>query len=195
MKRVIKTIGIFLSAIFLMAACSSDDDKVEDKDVVEIDYDKGQDHEGIHTLLQLLNEDGVAVKTFKEGENIYFKLTITNKREEAIYFPDYEKFIGFKAFEVFSSDGRSLGAPYDNFLISGPSAAFTDDSIFLQCPWLDDPNSETPWIVNSPLDRSTISFFKKFSRPIIRKGDYYTEFTITFSDDTRITCRKEFKVI
>ena len=195
MKRAFKTIGIFISAIFLMAACSSDDDKVEDKDVVEIDYDKGQDYEGIHTLLQLLNEDSVAVKTFKEGENIYFKLIITNNRKESIYFPDYEKFIGFKAFEVFSSDGRSLGAPYDSFFISGPSAAFTDDYILLQCPWLDDPNSETPWIVNSPLDRSTISLFKKFSRPIIRKGDYYTEFTITFSDDTKITCRKEFKVI
>ena len=193
MKRALKTIGIFLSAIFLMAACSSDDDNVEDKDVVEIDYDKGQDHEGINTLLQLLNKEGIATKTFKEGENIFFKLTITNNKKESIYFPDYEKFIGYKAFEVFSSDGRSLGAPYDSFSISGPSAVEPGDSFSLQCPWLDDTNSETPWIVN--YHRGQIGFFKKSSRPIIRKGDYYTEFTITFSDDTKITCRKEFKVI
>ena len=110
------------------ASCSSDDDIVEDKDVVEIDYDKGQDHEGIHTLLQLLNKEGVATKTFKEGENIYFKLYITNNRKETINLPDYNKFIGKEAFKVFTSDHITLGAPYDDYLIGGASGICSGDS-------------------------------------------------------------------
>ena len=195
MKRAFKTIGIFISAILLMAACSSDDDKVGDKDVVEIDYDKGQDHEGIHTLLQLLNKEGVATKTFKEGENIYFKLYITNNRKETINLPDYNKFIGKEAFKVFTSDHITLGAPYDDYLIGGASGICSGDTLTLKCPWLDDQSEITPILVNDPNHESGIRFVKLSSRPIIRKGDYYTEFTITFSDDTKITCRKEFKVI
>ena len=59
----------------IFTSCSSEDNNTKEEDLVEIDYDKGQDYNGLHVLLQLLNEDGVAVKTFHEGKNNYFNST------------------------------------------------------------------------------------------------------------------------
>jgi len=197
MKRAIKSLTILLSAIFLLAACSSDEESVKEEEeaILEIDTDQGQDYDGVIVLLQLLNEDGIAVKTFKEGENIYFRLAITNNKKETINFPDYDKFIGKEAFEVFTSDHISIGAPYDDYLIGGATGICTGDKLTLKCPWLDDQSEINPILVNDPDHVSGIRFVKYSSRPILHKGDYYTEFTITFYDGMKVTCKKEFRII
>ena len=195
MKRTFKTLGIFLSAIFLLTACSSSNDEVKEEELIEKDYDSGKDYNGVHVLLQLLSEDGIAVKTFKKGENIYFTLVITNNSKETLYLPDYSIFIGKEAFKVFSSDGKTLGVPYDSYAISGPTAISSGDVLTIKCPWLDDQSVTNPIVVNNPNHESGISFAKLTSRPMIPKGSYYTEFTITLNDDQKIVCRKDFKVI
>ena len=72
----------FLLCLFIVGICNyvcscSSNDDVED--TVEIDLNTVQDCDSISVDFRLVNSEGQAVKTFKEGEQILFRLTVTNK--------------------------------------------------------------------------------------------------------------------
>jgi len=76
-------------------ACSSDNNDPKPEELV-LDADTLQVFDGFDVKFQMLNAQGRPVTKFKEGENITFKLAVTNKQKET--FELIADFIGMDAF-------------------------------------------------------------------------------------------------
>ena len=79
-------------------ACSSDNNDPKPEELV-LDADTLQVFDGFDVKFQMLNAQGRPVTKFKEGENITFKLAVTNKQKETFDLPS--TFIGMDAFHIF----------------------------------------------------------------------------------------------
>ena len=113
MKKVM--IKKFLLCLFIVGICNyvcscSSDDDVED--TVEIDLNTVQDCDSISVDFRLVNSEGQAVKTFKEGEQILFRLTVTNKTGKKLNCQSPVNIVGVDMFQVYSN-GKILGRPWD----------------------------------------------------------------------------------
>lgn len=90
-------------------ACSSDNDAKPEE--VVLDADTLQVFDGFDVKFQMLDAQGRPVTKFKEGENITFKLAVTNKQKETFELPS--TFIGDDIFHIFSVSGTDLDTPWD----------------------------------------------------------------------------------
>lgn len=180
----------------LMTSCSSDSDVEEpikpdtnttvfENDMIRVDY-------------LLKNSAGQAVTTFKEGEDISFYLSVTNKSNEKIEKILSEQVITEDIFTVYSLDGnKEVGKPWDGFSWGVPNTSTpTHNNYVYKCSWLGvnkvDENGR-------PLDieygSGNIGFFTTKPRTPLPKGKYYTEFLLHINDGKTITCHKDFSVI
>ena len=108
MKKISFMVMSLLLAGMAFTACSSDDD-MQVKENVVLDADTLQVFDGFDVKFQMLDAQGRPVTKFKEGENITFKLAVTNKQKETFDLPS--TFIGMDAFHIFSTSGNDLGLP------------------------------------------------------------------------------------
>ena len=179
----------------MFSACSSDDDA---EDTVEIDLNTVQDCDSISVDFRLVNSEGQAVKTFKEGEQILFRLTVTNKTGKKLNCQSPVNIVGVDMFQVYSN-GKILGRPWDFTLTyCSPRNQFWVEQIdyVYECPWqgqvLDiDKENYREFHVPS----SGVVFIKKQDQQPLPVGQYYTEFRLTLSEDNVITCHKDFSII
>jgi hypothetical protein len=147
---------------------------------------------------RLVNSEGQAVKTFKEGEQILFRLTVTNKTGKKLNCQSPVNIVGVDMFQVYSN-GKILGRPWDFTLTyCSPRNQFWVEQIdyVYECPWqgqvLDiDKENYREFHVPS----SGVVFIKKQDQQPLPVGQYYTEFRLTLSEDNVITCHKDFSVI
>ena len=151
-----------------------------------------EDTKDVSVLFQLQNEKGEETYTFKEGENIVFRLEIRNKGTKTAVLPPKSAVIGRDIFRVYSaSDKKDLGTPWNQkgetytteeggFLLSPNSP------LVYVCPWLN--QSETT------LSSDIYSYFKLDGTKPLAAGDYYSEFDIKLSDTHKITCKCNFKI-
>lgn len=195
-KSVIVKALMTVSVGLLMTSCSSDSGVEEsikldsntivfENDMIRVDY-------------LLKNSAGQAVTTFKEGEDISFYLSITNKSNEKTEKILSEQVISEDIFTVYSVDGNNeVGKPWDGFSWGVPNTSTpTHDNYVYECSWLGvnkvDENGR-------PLDieysTGNIGFFTTKPRTHLPKGKYYTEFLLNINDGTTITCHKDFSVI
>ncbi len=101
-KHVILCWGAMLILAFGISSCSSSDD--EDSSIT--------------VYFQLKDEDGMECYSFKEGDNIVFRLdVINNGKEDVIIHHDIGYIIGNDIFHVYSSKGEDFGTPYDMLII------------------------------------------------------------------------------
>ncbi len=194
MKKLLLTTSLLLS-FGMFSACSSNDDA---EDIVEIDLNTVQDCDSISVDFRLVNSEGQAVKTFKEGEQILFRLTVTNKTGKKLNCQSPVNIVGVDMFQVYSN-GKILGRPWDFTLTyCSPRNQFWVEQIdyVYECPWqgqvLDiDKENYREFHVPS----SGVVFIKKQDQQPLPVGQYYTEFRLTLSEDNVITCHKDFSVI
>lgn len=176
---------LIMGAGMYATACSGDDNEEVKEEEVILDNDPPQDYDGLSVSFQLLNKDSIATKSFKQGENIVFKLSITNNRDSALSLPLIPEIIGDDAFMVYTQNGENLGRPWKSLSLGGRQPRLqTGLSLTFEIPWLEGTAKPeicfSEWGNNAPL-------------PI---GSYYTQFNIRiFKDsDKTITCRKDFVV-
>lgn len=195
-KSVIVKALIAVSVGLLLTSCSSDSGVEEsikldtntivfENDMIRVDY-------------LLKNSAGQAVTTFKEGEDISFYLSITNKSNEKIEKILSGQVISEDIFTVYSVDGNNeVGKPWDGFSWGVPNTSTPKhDNYVYKCSWL---GSNKVDVNGRPLDieygSGNIGFFTTKPRTSLPKGKYYTEFLLHINDGKTITCHKDFSVV
>lgn len=203
----------------LSMSCSSDDGKSElptdpiipsepeEKPFIGVTYME----DSVQIQLQLLNSDSVAADTFKEGEDIIFKLTIMNIGSDKVLATPIEKFSN-DIFTLYSSDGVNMGKPWDERLMSYVYPLLIPAVVREHvCSWLEVPDEDMVnlclWIENPVEDTSNLNldkymtmgfkpiiFLKKERRQPLSKGRYYTQFDVSVIEGRTTTIRMDFSV-
>lgn len=179
----------------------------EEKPFVGVTYME----DSVQIQLQLLNSDSVAVDTFKEGEDIIFKLTITNTGIDWVQTIPMESFSD-DIFSVYSSDGVNMGKPWDQRLMTYFYPLLTPKTEREQvCSWLEVPDEDMVnlclWLENPVEDTSNLNtdkymsmginrviFLKKERRQPLPKGNYYTQFDISIIEGRTTTIKMDFNI-
>lgn len=167
-------------------SCSSNDDDEPKNEEMIVDNDPPQNCEGLSVSLQLLNSDSIAMKTFRQGENIIFRLTITNNRDSTVSLPLILDVIDDNAFTVYDSKGNKVGKPWESRSLWNPRPRLVENhSLTFEMSWLD--GTAKPDLAFSDLGK----------RDPLPVGNYYTLFDINIflNSDKKVTCRKDFTII
>ena len=183
-------------------SCSSDNDEIssddEAKEAVAIDMDTRQDYDSIRVDFCLLNAEGQAVTTFKEGEQIIFRLTVTNTTDKRLRnCQSPADIVGEDMFQVFSN-GIVIARPWD-FTLTYHATNFywapQKDYVY-ESPWQGQVvDSEKENYEDFYVPSSGVVFIKKQDRQPLPVGSYYTEFKLIFNEENVITCHKDFNVV
>lgn len=182
----------------LVISCSSDDvinvpTASEEKPFIGVAYIE----DSISIRLQLLNSDSVATDTFKEGENITFKLTIENISSKWVVTNPIEKFSD-NIFNIYSSNGTDLGKPWDGrAIILIPSYLIPDMVLEHVCSWLDEPveNMDEADLDSKLSVTRPVLYLKQERRQSLPKGSYYTQFEVSIIEGKTLTIRMNFNVV
>ena len=176
-------------------ACSDDSNDIQAKENVILDADTLQVFDGFDVKFQMLNAQGRPVTKFKEGENITFKLAVTNKQKET--FELIADFIGMDAFHVFSASGDDYGLPWDAVVQMGMAVYFLhqSESATVSCRAFGKNGDERPIL-------SRLSLVKDKDRNPLPKGSYYTQFELNLNAQGKtpsegskgIVCKKSFTI-
>ena len=169
--------------------------KPEEKPFVGVTYFE----DNVKIQLQLLNPDSIATDTFKEGEDIIFKLTITNISNELVMTTRIHEFSD-NIFNIYSSSGVEMGKPWDgryialthSFLTPGMSQEYI-------CSWLEKPVEDVETIIIEEwsfmsIARSPIHYYKIEQRQPLAKGSYYTLFDVSVIESRKTRIRMDFNV-
>ena len=194
---------LLLAGICTLAfSCSSDDDTnssdEEAKETVATDTNTRQDYDSISVDFSLLNAEGQAVTTFKEGEQIIFRLTVTNTTDKRLRnCQSPADIVGEDMFQVFSN-GIVIARPWD-FTLTYHATNFywapQKDYVY-ESPWQGQVvDSEKENYEDFYVPSSGVVFIKKQDRQPLPVGSYYTEFKLIFNEDNVITCHKNFNVV
>jgi len=182
-----------ISAGIMLTSCSKDDGSSDPVAIETMETDQHQPImvDDIRIDFKILNTDSVAMKTFKEGENFYFTLSLTNVGTETLYLPDRQEIIGDEAFKVFSADGKYVGIPWDGRVIT-----IQRHDLHPNTTW----TIWSAWLTYSVRDKEAMriagfELYKFQGHLPLPKGSYYTEFEITIHNGKKVKLRKDFKII
>ena len=210
MKRNQLKLSIFLLPLIaaiglLVTACNNSEDNSEPFPApviheVELDADSVHVYDSISVKFQLLNKDNLPVVTFKEGEDIFYKLVIYNGRKGYANFASINTIVGEDLFRTYSSEGKDLGLPWDVGIGNGlgTNSIASGDSICILCPAFGPAVNLETWVADRT--KSFIAFAKEETRQPFSKGSYYTKFDININEDLnnankgekKVECRKNF---
>ena len=173
--------AVLTMLMLAMTACSSDDD---------------MNYAGIIVNFTLQDESGIEKYVFKEGENIIFKLAITNNSEEEAHLLNQsDMLVPSDIFHVYSSSAGDFGQPFDCLLltaIGGPLFLPSKSTYTFLCPWINNPDTKITWDSDGyghpyGYDNMAINKF----RPL-PKGEYYSKFPLRLDEKKIVTCNKSF---
>lgn len=155
--------------------------------------------DSVQIQLQLLNSDSVAMDTFKEGEDIIFKLTIMNISNELVMITPINEFSDDNIFNIYSSNGSFVGKPWDGRWISLIHSFLTPGMLQEHtCSWLEEPVEDTiDYLLNSTstsIARVPIRYYKQERRKPLPKGSYYTQFDVSVIEGRTTTIRMDFNI-
>ena len=194
MKKISFMVMSLLLAGMAFTACSSDDD-MQVKENVVLDADTLQVFDGFDVKFQMLDAQGHPVTKFKEGENITFKLAVTNKQKET--FELITDFIGMDAFHIFSTSGNDLGLPWDAVVAKGFPVfrLHQSESAIVSYQAFGKKDEEIPF-------ESKLDFARYKDRNPLPKGSYYTQFELNLNAQGKtpsegskgIVCKKSFTI-
>lgn len=175
-------------------ACGDDNNDAKPEAVV-LDADTLQVFDGFDVKFQMLDALGRPVTKFKEGENITFKLAVTNKQKETFELPS--DFIGDDIFRIFSASGTDLSTPWDEAVyFSAYFRLSQSESATISCKAFGKRDEKTT------LPSSIVDLIKDKDRNPLPKGSYYTQFELdlnaqgkTPSEGSKgIVCKKPFTI-
>ena len=193
----------------LSISCSSNDGNSELPDIPDAPTDSIDPDEtpfvgvtymedSVRIQLQLLNSDSVATDTFKEGEDIIFKLTIKSIGNDLVMITPITDFSD-NIFDIYSSNGTYVGRPWDGRHISLIHSFLTPEILQEHtCSWLEGPVEDVmakeinEWSSIS-IARVPIHYYKTEYRQPLSKGSYYTQFDVSVIEG-RTTIKMDFKI-
>ena len=209
MKKEVLIISMLFVLSFGMTGCSNDEgnelpsvptDPIElttpeEKPFVGVTYME----DSVKIQLQLLNSDSVAMDTFKEGEDIIFKLTIMNMGSELVMITPIDEFSDDNIFNIYSSNGSYVGKPWDGRWIALIHSFLTPGMLQEHtCSWLEEPVGDTvDYLLNgtsTSIARVPIRYYKQERRQPLPKGSYYTLFNVSIIEGRTTTIRMDFNV-
>ncbi len=135
-----------------------------------------QEVDGIEFKFCLLNEEGEPTTVFNEAENFTFYFSVTNKRDEKLYFdPGFAYIKGNDFCKVFDSNNQELGKPfiflgYDKIGTGAYLFARGQSYVFEQ-QWMDNRNSTWRW---------QYGYYESNTQEYLAKGNYNTTFKYRF---------------
>lgn len=194
----------------LSMSCSSDDENSEVPTVPVVPADSIVPEEkpfvgvrymedSVQIQFQLLNSDSVAMDTFKEGEDVIFKLTIKNISSELVMITPITDFSD-NIFDIYSSNGTYVGKPWDGRHISLIHSFLTPEMLQEHtCSWLEEPVEDVmakeinEWSSIS-IARVPIHYYKEYYRQPLSKGNYYTQFDVSVIEGRTTTIKMDFKI-
>lgn len=194
----------------LSISCSSDDGNSELPDIPDAPTDSIDPDEtpfvgvtymedSVRIQLQLLNSDSVATDTFKEGEDIIFKLTIKSIGNDLVMITPITDFSD-NIFDIYSSNGTYVGRPWDGRHISLIHSFLTPEILQEHtCSWLEEPVEDVmakeinEWSSIS-IARVPIHYYKTEYRQPLSKGSYYTQFDVSVIEGRTTTIKMDFKI-
>lgn len=193
--KLIMPLLLLVGTCTSVCSCSNDDDV---NDVVVIDQDTVQDYDSISVDFRLMNSGGQAVKTFKEGEQILFNLTVTNKWDRTLKVKRPIYIVGEDLFQIYSN-GKPVDRPWDFVLHeTGPIAHYwsAHKSYVYECS-LQGPAIDLDSLFDTYIEApsSGVALFKTHDRQPLPVGNYYTEFKLILNEEHFITCHKDFSVL
>lgn len=175
---IIKTGLIFQLIIIIGAGCQKEQENIlfweispnSETTVIQKEVDS------IEFKFCLFNEQGEPAIAFNEGENFSFYFSVTNNRNEKLYFDPgfaYSQENGF--LRVYNSGTQDIGKPYVflGYDKVGPAAYPFDIGkayTFMQ-QWIDSRDSTWHW---------EYGYYKSANQKPLAKGSYYTEFKYQF---------------
>lgn len=191
-KKGLFSIFLLLTGILVFtSSCSSDDNEDRQNDALEFDATPAQDYDGISIDFKLLNSDNMALKSFREGEDILFSLKIENNRDSVVVMPTITE-LAKDMFHVYSVTGKDFGKPWDTILTGlGATFFFTGTPKTFRYSWL---GGIEEYPVEELQKESYATFRRMTLRSPLPKGDYYSQFEITIDGGRKIVCRKDFTV-
>ena len=193
-----------------LTACSSDDGNSELPTVLTVPSDplvlEEKPFVGVTCLedsikiqLQLLNSDSVATDTFKEGEDIIFKLTINSISNDLVMITPITDFSD-NIFDIYFSNGTYVGRPWDAHFIALIHSFLTPDMLQEHtCSWLEEPVEDVKdkeineWRSIS-IAKVPIHYYKTEYRQPLSKGSYYTQFDVSVIEGRTTTIRMDFNI-
>ena len=183
---------MFCMVLAIISCSRSDNEDAENVSKIEVDTNTFREYDGIGINFQLLNSDSIPVKSFSLGENVFFKLSITNNRKDIAELSSSVE-LANDIFHVYSADGKDIGTPWDTYLIMGPAALEISPgtTIVFSCAWAGEVE-EPPY--DEILRKSKLHLLKTKARSTLPKGEYKCKFDIPLEKGRTITCNKEFKV-
>ena len=199
-----------IAGIVFFSSCSSDDSNNEMPDIPDLPIDSivpGEKpfigvtymEDSVRIQLQLLNSDSVATDTFKEGEDIIFKLTIKSIGNDLVMITPITDFSD-NIFDIYSSNGTYVGRPWDGRHISLIHSFLTPEILQEHtCSWLEEPVEDVmakeinEWSSIS-IARVPIHYYKTEYRQPLSKGSYYTQFDVSVIEGRTTTIKMDFKV-
>ena len=209
MKKEVLIISMLFVLSFGMTGCSNDEgnelpsvptDPIElttpeEKPFVGVTYME----DSVKIQLQLLNSDSVAMDTFKEGEDIIFKLTIMNMSSELVMITPIDEFSDDNIFNIYSSNGSYVGKPWDGRWIALIHSFLTPGMLQEHtCSWLEEPVGDTvDYLLNgtsTSIARVPILYYKQERRQPLPKGSYYTQFDVSVIEGRTTTIKMDFSV-
>ena len=127
---------------------------------------------------RLLNEKGVPVHTFREGENFVFSFLIINDFSRTVIFQSMETEEFFKVYRlnnIEESAELSLGKPYKNIFCTYQNGypIVPNDTLRIEIPWIPEP-----WEPGMPFYSSI--FCGVMDNDPLPKGVYKTGFSSVF---------------
>ena len=178
-----------------VSSCSNDDEEEsKKKEELDIDNEPAQDFEGLSINFQLLNSDSVAMKSFKEGEDIILKLTISNSRNETAILPRISLLVE-DLFHVYSSESKDYGRPWDSYVdpATGVWMIYPNESLVFYCFWDGKVDSDSPY--SNDIEKSVFILRKTETHSRLVKGRYYSQFDLPIdTKGKKITCKKQFEI-
>lgn len=199
-----------IAGIGLLSSCSSDDGNSEIPDIPDVPTDSIASDEkpfigvtfledSVKIQLQLLNSDSIATNTFKEGEDIIFKLTINSISNDLVMITPITDFSD-NIFDIYFSNGTYVGRPWDARFIALIHSFLAPDMLQEHtCSWLEEPVEDVKdkeineWRSIS-IAKVPIHYYKTEYRQPLSKGSYYTQFDVSVIEGRTTTIRMDFKV-
>lgn len=179
MKTVIIKIKLMVLLLcFTCVGCNKNNDSSTYFEISPDSEDKliKTEENGIEFIFCLLNEQEKPSTTFNEGDNFSFVFSVTNHRNEDLYFDPnfaYSKDNGFC--RVYNSVAQNIGKPWE-FIgynkVGYAAYPFNSNTTYtFQQLWVDQRDSIWRW---------ENGFYKSTHQMVLSKGNYYTEFEYKF---------------
>ena len=171
--------------------------------------------DNVVVAFKLFDMTGKESTTFSYGDNITFKLSVSNNGNHTV--PIDQKIVWNYSdlFQVYTKNGKAVEKPWDEYYVHSsdslqPFSFLPEETLSWSCKWKGDlveiESLDEIKLVDSytntayPQDAFTSNnrmykFIQTAEREFLPVGEYYCQFEITLGKNDQRTCRVDFKIV